>query len=412
MQSNNDIDSRLASFCLAVRAMRNHEFAISVHVWPDQADALDALGQELMQLAQWLNQRFSEFHRLQFVAAEISGGLFAEQVLERVYQAFLGLIPYDRMGCALLSEDGVTLTAIWEKSVYPDQMQLVRGFAAPMAGSSLEALLVSGQTRILNDLTRHLAANPYSAATQLMLSEGIRSSLTCPLIAEGKPIGFLFFSSRECNTYHDCHQDIFRQIAALLSVLLEKSRLYQKIAELNQQLLAAQQHLKQQSTHDGLTGMLNRGAVLDMLQERLQSGPHPARPLVVIMADVDLFKTINDNHGHLAGDAVLRALASAMASCLRGDDTVGRYGGEEFLLLLDETDAAGALQVAERIRLAIAALAVNYGGQTLQVTLSQGVALWMPGEETLDQLLQRADAALYQAKRQGRNCACLAAVVS
>jgi diguanylate cyclase (GGDEF)-like protein len=246
-------------------------------------------------------------------------------------------------------------------------------------------------------------------STQLIVAEGIRSSLTCPLIANGKPLGFLFFSSREKNTYRDLHQDIFLQIAGQVSVLIEKSQLYQQIFELNRRLIEAHQQLKEQSMRDALTGALNRGAVLELLENRLCLAGRQKQPVTVIMADIDHFKAINDSHGHLAGDAVLRAVVTAIDKVLRDYDRVGRYGGEEFLIILDDTGGDTACQIAERIRKAVEALEVLHEGKVIRLSLSQGVALAGSGESP-NHLLSRADAALYRAKREGRNRCCLAAV--
>jgi GAF domain-containing protein len=103
----------------------------------------------------------------------------------------------------------------------------------------------------------YLANNPKSLSTQLIVSEGIQSSLTCPLIADDKPIGFIFFSSKEKNTYIDAHQKVFISIARQISVLVEKSRLYQHIYDLNNQLITALSQLKEQSSRDALTSILN-----------------------------------------------------------------------------------------------------------------------------------------------------------
>ena len=138
-------------------------------------------------------------------------------------------------------------------------VKLKGGYTAKMAGSSLQQILETGHPRILNDLETYLAEHPNSAPTKLIVEEGMRSSLTCPLTAQGKPVGFLFFTSMEKNTYQSIHQDTFLQIAGQISIMIEKSRLYQQLYELNQKLLLAQRALEHQTTHDALTGIYNRG---------------------------------------------------------------------------------------------------------------------------------------------------------
>ncbi|MGH8595493.1 MAG: GGDEF domain-containing protein, partial [Gammaproteobacteria bacterium] len=125
-------------------------------------------------------------------------------------------------------------------------------------------------------------------------------------------------------------------------------------------------------------------------------------PLSLIMIDVDYFKSVNDTHGHVAGDAVLTAVAGAIVGCTRDSDVVFRFGGEEFAVILTNTSAAGACLLAERIRASISDLTLDANGGGVKVTVSLGVAQLLPAESKFD-LLQRADSLLYRAKIRGRN---------
>ena len=154
---------------------------------------------------------------------------------------------------------------------------------------------------------------------------------------------------------------------------------------------------------DAKTGLLNAGAwqreaAVELARARAQT------PLAVAMADIDHFKAVNDTHGHLAGDAVLAAVAAAMRDLLRDCDLCGRFGGEEFALLLPRTTATQALEITERIRQGISQLAIPRDGTAaIRVTISIGVAVPSQARRTLDDLLAAADHALYQAKRSGRD---------
>lgn len=408
MTSPNNTDERLQAYRQAIRAMRSGNFSVPVAL-QSKEDQIGLLGVELNMLGQWLEQRFAEISKLHQVATEISSGLLIDEVLDRVYDSFHELIPYDRIGCALLSEDRQSVQARWAKADYPvKRMKVARGFKADLAGSSLETILATGEPRIINDLEAYFEAHPRSTSTRLMLDESIRSSLTCPLNVEGKPVGFLFFSSRGKDTYRDAHQMIFRHIAGQVSALIEKSHLYQQIHELNRKLLKAQVDLKELSLRDSLTGTLNHGAIMESLSEHWQRSQRKASPLTVVMADVDHFKTINDTHGHLAGDAVLRAVARTLANALRRHDRLGRYGGEEFMIVLGDTPLEDGAHIAERMREAVAALEVPFDGKTLKVNMSFGLAC-NSGTATPEpvRLVTQADAALYEAKRGGRNRVCL-----
>ena len=154
---------------------------------------------------------------------------------------------------------------------------------------------------------------------------------------------------------------------------------------------------------DAKTGLLNAGAwqreaAVEVTRAAAQT------PLAVAIADIDHFKAVNDTHGHLAGDAVLAAVSAAMRDLLRDYDLCGRFGGEEFALLLPRTTAAQALEITERIRQGISELAIPRDGTAaIQVTISIGIAVPSQARRTLDDLLAAADHALYQAKRSGRD---------
>jgi diguanylate cyclase (GGDEF)-like protein len=164
-------------------------------------------------------------------------------------------------------------------------------------------------------------------------------------------------------------------------------------------------HLFQSATYESLTGLLRREAVLAALELEFERAVRYGRPLAVGMADIDRFKRVNDSHGHLAGDAVLKLVGQTLKAGLRASDTIGRYGGEEFLFFLPETDLSRSVQVAEKLRTMVAALRTPVaGGVELSVTVSIGVASLDPGVHgTATDLVAAADESLYQAKHQGRN---------
>jgi len=177
-----------------------------------------------------------------------------------------------------------------------------------------------------------------------------------------------------------------------------------RILELQRELLDAREELRVQATHDSLTGLWNRASILETLDKELARAQREGHPLAMLMIDVDHFKLVNDTHGHQAGDAMLREVARRIRSTIRRYDTAGRYGGEEFVVVLPATDLAGGMTQAERIRQTIAGEGVAASGKLVEVTCSIGVCSWPasgPGDAPL--LIHGADEALYQAKRSGRN---------
>ncbi len=167
---------------------------------------------------------------------------------------------------------------------------------------------------------------------------------------------------------------------------------------------AAEEELQRLATTDALTGLANRRSFGERAAQEIGRARRYKRPLALIMADIDHFKQINDTFGHGAGDTVLVKAAGVLEHTLRSSgDLAARLGGEEFAVLLPECDRKGAALLAERLRIAIAAMRISCNGQEIQVRCSFGVSEWHPAEDAVEAALQRADAALYAAKNSGRD---------
>ena len=186
--------------------------------------------------------------------------------------------------------------------------------------------------------------------------------------------------------------------------LQARVRTGRRIVDLQADLIAAREALREQATIDPLTAIANRRSLLEGLGRELERAQRSGKPCAVLFADLDHFKRVNDEHGHAAGDAVLMHAASTMKAILRPYDLFGRYGGEEFVVVLPGCDAAGARATAERLRESIASMATLVGQATISITCSIGVAIGGVSKTgTRDDLVAAADAALYQAKGAGRN---------
>jgi diguanylate cyclase (GGDEF)-like protein len=169
-------------------------------------------------------------------------------------------------------------------------------------------------------------------------------------------------------------------------------------------IIAMQEQLRDQASRDALTGLWNRAGALNILDRELQRARREGRPVAVLLADLDHFKRVNDTLGHLAGDAVLREAAGRLLHSVRPYDAVGRYGGEEFLIVLPGCDTDSALGLAERLRQSVAADPVEVEGGKVPLTLSLGVAVSAgQASPAALEVLRAADTALYEAKRTGRN---------
>jgi two-component system cell cycle response regulator len=177
----------------------------------------------------------------------------------------------------------------------------------------------------------------------------------------------------------------------------------ERVIDLQNDLLEAQEALRLEATYDRLTGLSRREVVLDQLDREVARAKREGRPLAVLMADLDHFKMVNDTHGHTAGDIVLRQAADRLRSVLRDYDFIGRYGGEEFLVVLPGCNVEVAEQIAERARAAIAMDPIDVGHTLVPLTISLGLAWTAHVQEHAATVFQAADDALYRAKAQGRN---------
>jgi signal transduction histidine kinase len=210
--------------------MKNGVFRVDVPIGVE--DDIGLLGRTLLDLGRTLENKFREINTLARLTEKINSGLVLDEILDQVFDSFRPLIPYDRIGVALVEDSGI-VRARWARSISPS-IKIAHGYAAPMKGSSLQSIIETGQPRILNDLETYLSDHPGSESTRLIVAEGMRSSLTCPLVATGKPVGFMFFSSMQLHTYKHVHVELYKQIAGQLSLIIEKGRLYQELIELNQ----------------------------------------------------------------------------------------------------------------------------------------------------------------------------------
>jgi diguanylate cyclase (GGDEF)-like protein len=175
-----------------------------------------------------------------------------------------------------------------------------------------------------------------------------------------------------------------------------------RILELQEQLVTAREQSRIQATQDSLTGILNHGAILAVLEKELRRSVREGKPVTVMMADIDHFKWVNDTYGHSAGDTVLRETVRKMVSSLRPYDSIGRYGGEEFVVVAPGCDLEAAVKIAERLREFVCTHPVHIADVSIPIAMSIGVAVSGNDIQPV-QLLKAADEALYAAKNNGRN---------
>lgn len=186
-------------------------------------------------------------------------------------------------------------------------------------------------------------------------------------------------------------------------------RVGERILELEDRLVEAREGMRFQATHDLLTSLWNRGVITELISREVERSHREKSLIAVMMCDIDHFKSVNDTYGHMVGDDVLREVARRLQNSVRSYDMVGRFGGEEFLIVLNNCDPSSVISRAENLRNAISAKLIQASPEPLRVTISVGLALSSEfPSSTADELINAADQALYAAKAGGRNCLRLA----
>jgi diguanylate cyclase (GGDEF)-like protein len=245
-------------------------------------------------------------------------------------------------------------------------------------------MIETGQPLVLPDL------HAYKDWVDRPESRWVHSYAGAPIRSRGQTIGFLHLESTTANFFTPIHAERLQAFADQAAIALENARLYAEVQQL--------------ALTDGLTGLYNRRAFLEAGQREVEVALRLGRPLSAIMIDIDHFKQVNDTYGHLAGDLVLIALVNAIRESVRSIDVLARYGGDEFVILLIESDYTTASSVAERVRQSVARAKTLTEQGAVQITLSCGVSTLELIADTLDLLIDRADQALYASKQSGRNC--------
>ena len=191
-------------------------------------------------------------------------------------------------------------------------------------------------------------------------------------------------------------------LSGCVALNLRIQRIRVRLHEQRVALAEALQVNRELASRDELTGLINRRAMQDLMGLEHRRSVRSGRPMLLAQLDIDHFKPINDTHGHATGDRALQAFASTVRDSVRDTDVLARWGGEEFVLMLSDTQPEDARELLERIRRAVAAMAIPHATGTLHMTVSMGLALHLPGD-TVEHTLERADQALYTAKALGRN---------
>jgi diguanylate cyclase (GGDEF)-like protein len=315
------------------------------------------------------------------VVNTISQSLDMNAVLPKVLDQVVGNMGVVQGAVVLVGSDGLSLTLVAQRG-------LSDGSACRISGAGQGGI---GDVILRNKAMRISAGDEDEPESVPGLEkDDIRSALIVPISARGAVLGALALYSPQRHKFTDENEALLATIGNQVSVAVLNARLYEKTLELAQE--------------DGLTRLANRRHLMERLKQEVYRAERYHTSLSLIMLDLDKFKSFNDSYGHLKGDELLREFAIMVAHTIRVTDIAGRYGGEEFAIILPNTALKGAIVIAERIRLAMEGLRIDTGEGSPPAgrTISIGIAEFLPGD-TEEKLVGSADAALYRAKQGGRN---------
>jgi diguanylate cyclase (GGDEF)-like protein/PAS domain S-box-containing protein len=316
---------------------------------------------------------------LRDTAAALSSTLSFEEVIERVLTNVGRVVPHDAVNIMLV-EDGVA--RLVRSHGFAEQ-----GRAGPSTAERWEVSenpilrLMSGRgdSVVLADTTRQPE----------MFAGWIHSYVGVPVMVKGHLVGFINLYSQHAGFFSGEHASRLRAFADQAAIAIENAHLYAEVERL--------------ATMDELTGIANRRKLFEMGQREFDRARRYGTPLAAILLDIDRFKKVNDTYGHNAGDRVLARIAATISGNVREVDLFGRYGGEEFVLLLPHSSQDSAAEVAERLRRLVEELRFETDRGVMSVTISLGIAMLTPDIPSLATLIDRADQAMYAAKQAGRN---------
>jgi diguanylate cyclase (GGDEF)-like protein len=330
------------------------------------------------------HHRAQELSALQKATAALLTTLDLEVLLGQILDAAISAIPVSEKGTLhLVARDTGQL-----------QLRAVQGYTDPRIRTfnpTDSASFAATAVRERKSLLIHDAhADPQTRyGGDIPEIRAISSMIIAPLVLGGRTLGAISLDAYRRYAFTDSDLQLLVSFAATATTAIHNAQLYAEV--------------QKQAITDALTGLYNRRGFFELGRREVERAHRFGRPLTAMMIDVDLFKQVNDTQGHLIGDQVLAGVAMQIERQLRQVDLPGRYGGDEFLALLPETDLTNAYQAAERLRRAISQIMYSTENEPVRVTVSIGLAELRENADTLETLIERADQALYSAKQSGRN---------
>jgi len=323
-------------------------------------------------------QRARQLQAINAIAQQTTAVLELEELLDRVCELVQDAFRVSHVSLFLREDHDLVLRAHYG-TLTP---RIPQGGRFPASNEPWASILASGNTATESDLR---------SATTLKFFAESASRMRIPLVSFGQTLGILALDSSQPDAFRDGDLQSLESVADICATAIQNAHYVERV--------------KQLAYLDGLTGIFNRRFFELRIIEEIERARRYGTGMAVIMADIDQFKRLNDEFGHVLGDEVLRQASSLFHQQLRKIDVVCRYGGEEFGILLTQTNADHAMKIAEKLRQMVASW--QFPGVPRTVTISAGTAAFPEHGTTRDELVRAADAALYAAKQAGRNRVCL-----
>jgi diguanylate cyclase (GGDEF)-like protein len=309
------------------------------------------------------------------IAQEANAVLDLDTFLSRIVNIIRDVMGYYMVSILLPGSDAQELRVGAHSGYSVD----ITGMTIPVGQGIIGWVYANGQPQIIPDVQ----AEP----GYIQMDEQVRSKLVFPLVSSGRVVGVLNAESQHPDAFSEADVALMSAVGSQLASALEVAQLHDT--------------LKHEAGHDPLTRLSNRRLFLERIEQEISRSSSNGDSFSIIFIDVDELKRINDTYGHLAGDALLREVSSALMDAVRGGDLVARYGGDEFVILLPATPASAAASVAQRISDSIARHRFMAGRELLRIPgVSLGIASFPQDGRTAEQLLAAADASLYAQKRK------------
>lgn len=320
-------------------------------------------------------------------AAALSSSLDLEVILDQILTIVTKVVPYDAASFMTIEND---VARVIRSQGYTERglAEIVYEARFPLSATpNLRRIAESQKPLAIDDVTRYKDWVPYDRL------EWMRSFAGAPIIIQGKVVGFLNLDSAQPGFYTQSHADILQIFATQAAIAIQNARLFAEVQRL--------------AITDELTGLLNWRGLLERGALEIDRAIRYSDPFSALLLDVDQFKQFNDKHGHLVGDEVLREIGRILQENVRIVDHVGRYGGDEFIILLPKCPLEEAERVAKRLHKLISQMPLSTSAGEMHIAVSLGVALLSKNMPNISYLIDCADKALYQAKHHGRNQVCV-----